>query len=177
MSLRLDAPGSESLGVTEMTATFQSGRSFCGVFIVPDRTVRPRFSILRNARECLVIKIAPPPSRCRRALGLHPENEGSKVQPFGEGGKVGVVHFRDIRPVHEDRMTARCFSYLTMCIHRGNGDGLHFSKCLNETGRRLFRSKTATGRGKAPGLVAKSLSDAIKSVVTDLFATLNALDC
>jgi len=79
--------------------------------------------------------------------------------------------------VHEERLTSRGFSYLTMCIHWGNSDGLHFSERLNETGRRLFRSKTATGPGKISGLVAESLSDAIKSLVTDPFTTLNALDC
>jgi hypothetical protein len=45
--LRFNAPGSESLGVTEMATTFQSGMPSCGAFITPDRTVRPRFSISR----------------------------------------------------------------------------------------------------------------------------------
>ncbi|TIR17096.1 MAG: hypothetical protein E5X33_27005 [Mesorhizobium sp.] len=41
---RLEAPGSVSRGVTEITATFRSGSPRCGASITPDRTVRPRSS-------------------------------------------------------------------------------------------------------------------------------------
>ncbi len=74
-------------------------------------------------------------------------------------------------------MTTCCFSYLTMCIHPGNSNGLHFSERLGESVCHLFRSKGATGRGEVSGLTPESPSYSIKGLVTDLFAALNALEC